>query len=132
MTADDRIQRSLDPEAQRDIFQRLGYEPDRERPQHGDVTADDFPADPFGGPEVPFIDRLTALMEMGMNNARTSGWKQDPDFTLDDVMRLLGDRETVAEEIQAKIMRELPGSDSNETWKGILSTLDYLFGPEAS
>lgn len=92
------------------------------------MTADDFPADPFTGPEVPFIDRLAgavADMEFESHGAVSTGVRAM-------VLELLGDREALAEEIQAKIMSELPGSDSNETWKGILTTFDHLFGPEAS
>lgn len=92
------------------------------------MTADDFPADPFTGPEVPFIDRLAgavADMEFESHGAVSTGVRAM-------VLELLGDRDELAEQIMADLNRKLPYSDTNETFKGILAALEHLFGAEGS
>lgn len=93
------------------------------------MSTDDFTEqDPF----ALFIDRLSAMVGSGMHTARITDEELTYEEIRTDVLELLGDREELAEKIAADLNRKVPYSDTNETFKGILSTLDYLFGPEAS
>lgn len=82
--------------------------------------------DPFAS----FIDRITYAAGQAAHAARVTDDEPSDEEVKAEFLRLLGDREVLAQEIQAEIGRNDPYSDSNETWKGILSTLDHLFGEE--
>ena len=87
------------------------------------------PDNPFAA-APPFIDRLVTAVGQMTGGVRSTGEDVTDDEIRTTVRELLGDREALAEEVQAEIDRSLPGNYGNETWKGILSTLDYLFGPQ--
>lgn len=94
--------------------------------------SDDFPTDPFTGPEKLFIERLTEWVFQTTGSVRSTGEDVPESDVRSDIACLIGDREELADAIQAVIDREYPYNDLDETSKGVYATLHYLFGPEGS